>query len=402
MEGGALLIAIQITILLAIGYTALTMDRWQKNFPLPVCLVLVGIGLSFIPYFSAMSVSKDIVYNVFLPGLLFISAYQYSARALKAHKGVIGVLSTLGLILTAIALGAFVYAFGGMFISISFVGALLFASILTPTDPVSVVSILKQSTDDPAIAEIVDGESMINDGTSVVLFWVLLGMFTTDQSFHVFSFLGNFLYVSIGGAGLGILIGWLFSKALHLAPQKENQVLLSIVIAYGVFHFGEFFGFSGVLATVSAGIMLSAELERTANEKEYRAALNGFWEVVEPALLSLLFLLIGITSAKYLVFNHWILAIATFIVSVIIRFLVIAGTMQIFDGLKQRISFSDAFLLSWSGIRGTMSVFLLLSLEAEANGNADLIVSLGFAVVLLSLVFQSIGIYPLSKRLARH
>ena len=396
------LIAIQITILLAIGYTALTIDRWQKNFPLPVFLVLVGIGLSFIPYFAAMSVSKDIIYDVFLPGLLFISAYQYSASSLNAHKGVIGVLSTLGLILTAIALGAFVYAFGGLFISISFVGALLFASILTPTDPVSVVSILKQSTDDPAIAEIVDGESMINDGTSVVLFGVLMGMFTIDESFQLFSFLGDFLYVSIGGAGLGLLIGWLFSKALHLAPQKENQVLLSIVIAYGVFHLAEFFEFSSVLATVSAGIMLSAELERTTNEKEYRAALNGFWEVVEPALLSLLFLLIGITSAKYLLFNHWILAIVIFVVSIVIRFLVIAGTMQVFDGLKQRISFSDAFLLSWSGIRGTMSVFLLLSLEAEANGNADLIISLGFAVVFLSLVFQSIGIYPLSKRLARH
>ncbi|WOV84219.1 cation:proton antiporter [Sporosarcina jeotgali] len=396
------MIAIQITILLAIGYTALTIDRWQKNFPLPVFLVLVGIGLSFIPYFAAMSVSKDIIYDVFLPGLLFISAYQYSARALNAHKGVIGVLSTLGLILTAVVLGAFVYAFGGLFISISFVGALLFASILTPTDPVSVVSILKQSTDDPAIAEIVDGESMINDGTSVVLFGVLMGMFTIDKSFHLFSFLGEFLYVSIGGAGLGLLIGWLFSKALHLAPQKENQVLLSIVIAYGVFHLAEFFEFSGVLATVSAGIMLSAELERTTNEKEYRAALNGFWEVVEPALLSLLFLLIGITSAKYLLFNHWILAIVIFVVSIVIRFLVIAGTMQVFDGLKQRISFSDAFLLSWSGIRGTMSVFLLLSLEAEADGHADIIISLGFAVVFLSLVFQSIGIYPLSKRLARH
>lgn len=396
------MIATQIIILLAIGYTALTIDRWQKNFPLPVFLVLIGIGLSFLPYFATMSVSKDVIYNVFLPGLLFISAYQYSAKVLIAHKGVIGVLSTLGLIVTAVALGAFIYWFGGTSISISFVGALLFASILTPTDPVSVVSILKQSTDDPAIAEIVDGESMINDGTSVVLFGVLLGMFTSDQSFQISSFLSEFLYVSIGGAGLGMLVGWLFSKALHLAPQKENQVLLSVVIAYGVFHLAEFFGFSGVLATVSAGILLSAELERTHHEKKYRMALNGFWEVVEPALLSLLFLLIGITSAKYLVFNHWILAIVIFLVSIGIRFLVIAGTMQVFDGLKQRISFSDAFLLSWSGIRGTMSVFLLLSLEAEANGHADIIVSLGFAVVLLSLVFQSIGIYPLSKRLARH
>lgn len=394
--------ALQITILLAIGYAAITIDRWQKNFPLPVFLVLVGIGLSFIPYFSMITVSKEVIYYIFLPGLLFISAYQYSAKALNTHKGVIGTLSTLGLILTAVALGGFVYAFGGLFISITFVGALLFASMLTPTDPVSVVSILQQSTDDPSISEIVDGESMINDGTSIVLFGVLLGMFTSEQTFQLLPFLGDFLYVSIGGAGLGLLIGWLFSKALHIAPQKENQVLLSIVIAYGVFHVAEFLGFSGVLATVSAGIMLSAELERTANEKEYRAALNGFWEVIEPALLSLLFLLIGITSTKYLLFDHWILAIVIFLVSIFIRFLVISGTMQLFDGLKKRINIKDAFLLSWSGIRGTMSIFLLLSLEAEADGNADLLVSLGFAVVLLSLVFQSIGIYPLSKRLASH
>lgn len=399
-KGVTRLLAIQITILLAIGYAAMTIDRWQKNFPLPAFLVLIGIGLSFIPYFSTMSVSKDVIYDIFLPGLLFVSAYQYSAKALAKHKGVIGTLSTIGLIVSAVALGGFVYTVGGLFISISFVGALLFASMLTPTDPVSVVSILQQSTDDPAIAQIVDGESMINDGTSVVLFGVLVGMFTNNSPFHLLSFLGDFLYVSIGGAALGLLIGWLFSKALHLAPQKENQVLLSIVIAYGVFHLGEFFGFSGVLATVSAGIMLSAELERTANEKEYRAALNGFWEIIEPALLSLLFLLIGITSAKYLLFPHWILAIVIFLVSIFIRFLVIAGTMQLFDGLKKHINVKDAFLLAWSGIRGTMSIFLLLSLEAEAGDNADLLVSLGFAVVLLSLVFQSIGIYPLSKRMA--
>ncbi|ARK22347.1 cation:proton antiporter [Sporosarcina ureae] len=391
--------AVQILILLTIGYIAMTIDKKQKNFPLPVFLVAIGFGLSFIPYFDSINISKEVIYNIFLPGLLFASAYHYSASSLRKHVKVIGTLSTAGLLVTAILLGLATYWMGAS-IEMTWVGALLVASILTPTDPVSVVSILEKSLDDPSVADILDGESMINDGTSVVLFTVLLTMFTKQQSFEFWPFLGDFLSVSIGGIATGVVAGWIVSKAVHLSTQRESQVLLSIIIAYGAFHLAEAFGFSGVLATVAAGIMLSAELERASEEEMHRESLNGFWEVAEPGLLAILFLAIGIVAADYLLaFDYWLLAIAIFFVSIGTRFIVIAGTMQLFSGYRELVDVKKASLLSWAGIRGTMSIFLLLSLADAADSSADVLVSLGFAVVFLSLVVQSIGIYPLSKAL---
>ncbi|PID22016.1 sodium:proton antiporter [Sporosarcina sp. P3] len=391
----------QIIILLTIGYVAMTIDKKQKNFPLPVFLVAIGFGLSFIPYFDSINISKEIIYTIFLPGLLFASAYHYSASSLRKHARVIGTLSTAGLLVTALLLGLATYWMGAS-IEISLVGALLVASILTPTDPVSVVSILKKSLDDPSVADIVDGESMINDGTSVVLFTVLLTMFMTQQKFDFWSFVGEFLSVSIGGVATGLVAGWIVSKAIHLSAHRENQVVLSIIIAYGAFHLAEAFGFSGVLATVAAGIMLSAELGRADEEDMHRESLNGFWEVAEPALLSILFLAIGIVAADYLIpLHNGLLVIGIFIVSIIVRFIVIAGTMQLFSGYRKLLNVKKASLLSWAGIRGTMSIFLLLSLADTADSSADTLVSLGFAVVLLSLIVQSIGIYPLSKALEK-
>nr|WP_301107929.1 sodium:proton antiporter [Sporosarcina sp.] len=393
---------IQVLVLLSIGYIAMTIDRKQKNFPLPVFLTAIGFDLSFLPFFSTISVSKEVIYDIFLPGLLFVSAYHYSAKSLKKHAVIIGTLSTVGLLATAIILGVVIYWISSPLINLSLVGALLIASILTPTDPVSVVSILEKSLDDPSVSEIVDGESMINNGTSVVLFTVLLTMFTEQQDFIFWSFVGKFFSVSIGGIGTCLAAGWLISKAIHISAERENQVLLSIVIAYGAFHLAEALGFSGVLATVAAGIMLSAELERTSREEEYRGSLNGFWEVAEPALLSVLFLVIGMTATGYLMpYTNWLLATGIFVISLLIRFAVISGTMQIFSGYRKLLDFKKATLLSWAGIRGTMSIFLLLSLADSADEQANMLVSLGFAVVFLSLVVQSIGIYPLSKLLTK-
>ncbi|WP_019416130.1 sodium:proton antiporter [Paenisporosarcina sp. TG20] len=386
-----------IIILLAIGYIVFTIDKKQENFPVPVVLLLIGIALSFIPYFSDVQVTGDIIYNVFLPGLLFTSAYRFSTTALRKNAGIIAMLSTFGIILTAGLMGVVVYYLGGLVFSITFLGALLVASILTPTDPVSVVAILKKASPNKSIADIVDGESLINDGTSIVLFSVISGMYINHKAFNVWSILGEFSYVSIGGIGLGIVVGWLLSKAVHYTHHRDYQVMLSIIIAYGVFQLAESFGFSGVLATVAAGIMLSWEFTHINKEDHYSEALSGFWDVVEPTLLSLLFLLIGIVATDYLTFTHWGLAIGVFIATILIRFLVVSSTMQLFSGLRKMVDWKKAFLISWSGIRGSMSVFLLLSLSTINDVHTNNLISLAFPVVIISLVVQSLGIYPLSK-----
>ncbi|MGH2317075.1 cation:proton antiporter [Planococcus sp. SE5232] len=390
-----------VTILLCIGYLVFTIDKKQENFPVPVVLVLIGIGLSFIPSFNDIEVTETLIYDVFLPGLLFVSAYQFSTDALRRNSAIIGLLSTVGLGLAVVLVGLAVYWIGGWFFSVSLAGALVIAAILAPTDPASVVSILKKSSPDKSIADIVDGESMINDGTSIVLFTVLAGMYLDSHSLDVLSILGEFVYVSAGGVILGLAVGWLLSKAVHITHHRDYQVMLSIVLAYGAFQLAESLGFSGVLATVSAGVMLSWEFSHTNKEDHYRESLSGFWSVVEPSLLALLFLLIGIEATEHLAWGNWGLALAVLFASIAIRFLIVGGTFKLVArGRQSEDVWKKSLLIAWSGIRGSMSVFLLLQLGAMAQeGAADELISLSFSVVILSLIIQSLGIHPLSKLL---
>lgn len=385
-----------IIILLVIGYLISIFDIKQKNLPIPVILIIIGIILSFIPYFQEIKLTEDTIYSIFLPGLLFISAYQFSAKALKKHRRIIGFLSTIGLILTVGLLGFSIYYLGLYFLSMSFLGALLLASILTPTDPVSVVTVLKKSSDSPDIANIVDGESMINDGTSIVVFSVLLNMYLNNESFELVPFIQSFFYVSLGGIIVGLIVGWILSKAVHLFNEREYQVMLSIINAYGGFHLAEHFGFSGVLATVTSGILLSWEFTHTNKADDYLNKLDGFWGVVEPTLLSLLFLLIGIEATSYLAHDYWIYAIMIFIFSILVRFLIVAASLKLFSNWEH-INLKQSVIISWAGIKGTVSVFLLLTLSFSVDSNSHPVLAIGFSVVILSLIFQSIGVYPLSK-----
>ncbi|WP_431803531.1 cation:proton antiporter [Halobacillus andaensis] len=388
-------------LLIFIGYIIFTIDKKQKNFPVPTILVLLGIGLSLIPYFASIEVTKNMIYHIFLPPLLFSSAYRFPAKGYKENAGIISVLASVGIMLTVTLLGAAIFALSGPFVSLSFVGALMIASILTPTDPVSVTSILKNSTGNEKMADIVEGESLINDGTSIVIFTVLAGILTEEKSFGFFSFLGEFLFVSLGGALIGLLFGWLVSKAVHFTHNREYQVMLSIVLAFGVFNLAEHFHFSGVLATVFAGIMLSFEFGRAIKEADLRDKLDGFWNIIELTVLALIFLLIGIQSAQHLLFGAWGFAIIIFVLSLIIRFLIIFSTTQLFPHWRHKISARESIMLTWSGLKGTMSIYLILNLQSRGGEEVGLILSLGFAAVLVSLVVQSLGVYPLSQKLMK-
>jgi monovalent cation:H+ antiporter, CPA1 family len=384
-----------VFILLFIGYIVFTIDKKQKNFPVPMVLLLIGIGLSFIPYFAPIEITKDMIFNVFLPALLFSSAYQFKIGGLKKNSGVILVLSTLGLILTVLILGASIYYVG--LVSLSFIGSLTIAAILTPTDPVSVVSILKQSSNNPKIADVVEGESMLNDGSSVVLFTVISNLYLSYEKFELLPALGEFLLVSIGGVLIGVVFGWVVSRIYHFTHHRQYQVMLSIVLAYGSFYLAEHLGVSGVLASVSAGIMLSWKLEATDKEKDYRSYLDSFWEVIEPSILSILFLLIGIEFMKHIDFQNIGFIFIIFGLSLIVRFIVLSGILKMFGKWRKEFLWDDVSLITWSGIKGTMSVALLLGLASENSGQADTILSLTYGAIVLSLIIQSPLVYPLSR-----
>jgi CPA1 family monovalent cation:H+ antiporter len=178
-----------IILLLFIGYLVFSIDKKQDDFPVPAILVLIGMGLSLVTYFSNIEVTEVIIYNIFIPPLLFISAYQFPIEGfLKNRKLILG-LATVGLLLMVLLLGGAIYGISLLFFSLPLTAALLLASILTPTDPVSVVSIIKQATGDEDLAYTVEGESMLNDGTSVVVVTSLLALHQQPNSVSFATFL---------------------------------------------------------------------------------------------------------------------------------------------------------------------------------------------------------------------
>lgn len=395
---------LQLIVLLFVSITVYTFDVKKKYFPVPVVLLLTGIGLSFLPLFSDLSISKNILYAIFIPGLLFVSSYQFSAKAFKKNASIMITLSTVGMVGTVLLLGAGIFWITSYFHPLSWSLSFLLAAILVPTDPVSVVSILKNNTEADEIADIVEGESMLNDGTSIVMFTVFLSMVETGNAFSVINFLQSFVFVSLGGIIVGLFFGWVLSHAIHITSHREYQIMLSILIAYGSFLTAEELGFSGVLATVVSGIMLSfAFSKKDEKEEEFRVALGGFWNVIDPILMSFLFLLIGIQSAAYLYFNYWYLAFLIFVLSILARFIVLGSTIYLVPQWKKRFeNFSSVLLvLSWAGIKGSMSVVLLLWTIDSTLVKDPILISIAFSSILISFIIQSLGIYPLTNILKR-
>jgi monovalent cation:H+ antiporter, CPA1 family len=384
-----------LIIFLAIGYIFYAVDKKQKQLPVPILLVLTGVALSFIPYFSDVIISRELIYKGFLPALLFISAYRFSYTALKQYGKLIGLLSTVGLLVTALLLGLAVWGIDSLFISLSFIGALLIASILTPTDPVSVESVLEESNVNKKYTSILEGESMINDGTSVVIFTILANMYTAGESFSLLHFVREFLLVSIGGVLIGSFLGWVLSKNLYFLKHRTYQVMISIIIAYGSFYLAELIGVSGVLATVTAGIMFSYELQKSDDEDYYRHSQEGFWSIIEPTILSLVFIVLGIVSMQYIQWKHFGLFLLIFALSIVVRFLAIALIALQSKKWRHLLYWKGTVILTFAGVRGTMSIVLLLTLHTELSANHH-ILSLSFGAVLLSLILQTLIIYPLS------
>jgi monovalent cation:H+ antiporter, CPA1 family len=384
-----------LIIFLAIGYIVFAIDKKQQELPVPLVLVLIGIALSFVPYFSDVTISRELIYKGFLPALLFISAYRFSYQSVKRYGAFFGVLSTLGLFITALLLGLAIWSIGSLFISLSFIGALLIGSILTPTDPVSVESVLEESDINKKFTANLEGESMINDGTSVVVFTIVSNMYTAGNAFSFTHLIKEFLTVSLGGLLVGVVLGWVLSKNIHVLKSRTYQVMVSIVIAYGSFYLAEVFGFSGVLAAVTSGIMFSYELQKTDDEDQSRHNQEGFWSIIEPTILSLVFIVLGIVSMQYIQWKHFGLFLLIFALSLVVRFIVLGLIALPKKNWRKLLFWRGATILTFAGVKGTMSIVLLLTLQAELSSD-HYILSLTFGAVLLSLILQTIIIYPLS------
>ena len=373
--------------------------RWLRA-PFTVALVVAGLSLGATRVLTAPHLSKELLFAVFLPGLVFEAAFHLDFQKFWSNKLAIHTLAIPGLGvaigLTAVML---VPATEALHVAAGFglPHALVFASLLAATDPIAVVGLFKSLGAPKRLAVLVEGESLLNDGTAVVVFTLVLA-WVTRGSLSVSHALLDFVRVVAGGALVGALLGFAASKLTQRIEDPMIEITLTTIAAYGSFALAERVHVSGVIATVAAGMIYGNYGARTGMSPSTRLAVESFWEYVAFALNSLVFLLIGFEVPLSSLLHAWKPITVAFLAVTLGRAAVVLVTTLILRRTRERIPLRWAAVLTWGGLRGGLSMVLALGLPSTL-AHRDLIITMTFGAVVLSILVQGLTMAPLLRRL---
>ena len=366
----------------------------RAGVPYTIGLVLVGLAVGLVTHVSAVSLSSDLVFYVFLPVLLFEAAFDLEARHLLTDWRRVLILAVPG-VLVAFALTALgVHIAGGM----TWALALLFGALITATDPVSVVAIFRRLGAPARLTTLVDSESLFNDGTAAVLFAIVLTAVVDGTSVGAAEAVGRFAWMAGGGLAVGLALGYAASFALRALDDHLIEITLTTIVAFGSFLLGERLGMSGVVACVAAGLVVGSYGRRRSMSPVTRVTMGTVWEYAAFVANSLIFLLIGLRIDLGGIVEHAGLVVLAFVVVVAARAVTIYG-FGAFSRLAGRgLPWSWHHVLVWGGLRGTIALALVLTVPATVPGR-DTLQVVTFGVVLLSLVGQGLTMPWLARRL---
>ncbi len=379
-----------IVLLLIASLVAMAVRRFR--IPYTVALVVVG---SLITSQSALKfdLTPELILALFVPPLVFEAAFHLNIRDLRRNLPGILLLAVPGVILTTLIIGG-VLSLG---ILLTLPMALLFGTLMAATDPVSIVSLFRTLGVPKRLAVLVEGESLFNDGTAIVIFNLML-IFALTGQFDLAGSITDFLRVSSGGIAIGVALGWIVSQLIVRVDDYLIETTLTTVLAFGAYLLAEQFHFSGVLAVVAAGL-INGNIGSQGMSPTTRIVLYNFWEYVAFLANSLVFLLIGLQVNVSSLVASWqpvLWAIAAVLVA---RLIVVYGLSWLVNRVSEPIPMSWQHVLNWSGLRGAISLALALSLPVSLGSNRDLLLVMAFGVVLFTLLVQSITMSPLIRRL---
>jgi len=334
--------------------------------------------------------------------LLFAGALHIDINELTEERLPISVLATLGVVsCTALVGGASYLLFRAVGLDIPLLHCLLFGALISPTDPIAVLGILRQVHAPRSLRVKMAGESLFNDGIGVVVFLVLLDIAAGGRDLSVTSAMWLFFLEAVGGISYGLAIGYLAYRMLKSVDNYQVEVLITLALVMGGYTLARELHTSGPLAMVVAGLMIGNRGRALAMSETTREHLDTFWELLDEILNAVLFVLIGFEllilklNATYLIAG--LLAVPTVLLS---RSLSVGLPMSL---LRARRSKSpgphEVKVLTWGGLRGGISVALALSLPAGAERDALVVVT--YVVVAFSIIVQGLSFGPLLKRLYR-
>lgn len=338
--------------------------------------------------------------NGMLAFLLFAGSLHVEVQELNREKAIIGVLSTVGVVISTIVVGGGMWTIGRLLGSErGFAENLLFGALISPTDPIAVISVMKSAHAPKSLEVQLAGESLFNDGIGVVLFLLLQEILQSDSPTSWPYAVSGFLEQSIGGVGFGLAAGFVVYLMLKGIDNYHVEILLTLALAMGAYALADPLPISAPIAVVSAGLLIGNHGRTLAMSKATRDNLDSFWELLDEILNVVLFVLIGLEML--VVPFSWPLALAGLLAIPVVMFarlISVAGVIALFR-IKRSVVAGSTRILTWAGLRGGISVALALSL-AEGAGR-DLLLTMTYAVVVFSITAQGLTVGWLTRRLLR-
>jgi CPA1 family monovalent cation:H+ antiporter len=400
-------------ILIVILLLILLANRIKVAYP--ILLVLAGLAISFIPKIPVIQIEPDLIFFIFLPPLLYEAAWKVSWKEMWRWRRIITSFAFIVVFLSALSVALVAnYIIPGFSLALGFV----LGGIISPPDAVSAGAILKFVKVPKTISSILEGESLLNDASSLIIVRFAMIAVATEQ-FIFYKAAISFSWMIFGGVGIGLLIGWLFMKAHKYLPTDANaDILLSLLTPYIIYLAAEEVHSSGVLAVVCGGLLLSNNRHRFLSSRSRLQGTN-VWESFCFILNGLVFMLIGLdlpqitsglnevsiaTAIGYGVLITLVLIVSRILSAygAVIVTLIARNFITVAD--RRHPGYKTPFILGWTGMRGVVSLAAALSIPVYLNnGNGfpqrNLILFITFIVILLTLLIQGLTLPYFIKKI---
>jgi len=381
-----------IEVILLIAAVVAMLTR-RLHVPYSVGLVTTGIVLAMFSIPLDIKLTKELIFTILLPPLIFEAAFYLHWQDLKRDFGLITTLASLGVVLSAgiTALGMH-YLVGWQW-----TGALIFGVLIAATDPVSVIATFKEAGVHGRLRTLVEAESLFNDGAAAVLFGVVIAVSAGQDITPAFVSLA--LVKTVGGGILcGAAVGWIMLFLAGRTTDHLVEITFTTVAAYGSFMLAEHLHLSGVLATLTAGLMMGNIGPMGAISTRGRDAVESFWEYIAFVANSLIFLLIGIREEQQNFSHLWMISVLAILLVLVGRAAAIYPTCALFAGSRLRVSAHHQHVLVWGGLRGALALALAMGLPNSIPQRED-IITVAFAVVAFSIFAQGLTMTPMLRRI---
>lgn len=373
-----------------------------------ILLSIVAIFLGFLGFDQLIDYEMSLLdqldfTEVLLDGmlsmLLFAAALHVNVSDLRRYKLPIGILACIGTIVSAVLIAAAIYYMLPLFgFELSFIWCLLFGALISPTDPIAVMGILASAGAPKSIETVIAGESLFNDGIGVVIFVLLLGILSSGDIPTV-NYVAHTLAVEAGGGIVfGLVLGAILYYMLQSIDSYQEEVLLTLAGVIGGYALASHWHLSGPLAMVMMGLMVGNRGRALAMSDKTRHYIDLFWELIDEILNAILFVLIGLEVVMIAYSgNLFIAAGLTIIIALLARFIVVGTTTRTFRH-QLELPVGAWKVLTWGGLRGGISVALVLQLPAGRE--RDILLALTYGVVVFSILAQGLSVGRVAKTIS--